>query len=296
MEIRVLRYFLAIAREGNISRAAELLHITQPTLSRQIQELERELNTTLFIRGKSQISLTDAGMLLRRRAHELVELADKTAGEFLSSDDTVSGVISIGAGESLAVKDLARAIGEFSRLYPDVRYEMYTGTADHIKEQIEHGILDMGLMLEPIDVEKYEFVRLSQREKWVAVMRREHPLAEREVITPEDLTEEPLIIPRRTGPQAELRRWFGDRYNDLHIIATSNLPANSTRLVLQGLGISLHVEGAIDMYYHPDLRVIYLEPELSNRTVLVWKRFQPFGKASAKFIEFFREKMEREQI
>ena len=288
MDIRVLRYFLAVVREENISRAAEMLYITQPTLSRQLQELEKELDTKLFIQGKTKITLTDSGMLLRRRAEELVELADKTEREFLYKEENISGTVSIGCGEALAVKSLSEIIVAFSKEYPDVRFELYTGTADHIKEQIDHGILDLGLLMEPIEIEKYEYIRLSQTERWGVLFRSDSPLCEKENVTVEDIKNIPLILPRRLGSQSVLRSWFGDNFDELNIVATGNLVGNVARLVLQGLGSSLTIEGSVDIYENAQLRFCPLTPELTNTSVVVWKKYQPFGQAASKFIEFIK--------
>ncbi|NLA76864.1 MAG: LysR family transcriptional regulator [Clostridiales bacterium] len=288
MDIRVLRYFLTVVREENISHAAERLFITQPTLSRQLQELEKELNTKLFIRGKSKITLTESGMLLRRRAEELVELADKTEREFLYKEENISGTISVGCGETMAVKALSEVIMAFSREYPEVRFELYTGAADHIKEEIDRGLLDIGLLMEPVEIEKYEYIRLKQTERWGVLLHSDNPLCEKASITVEDIRDIPLIFPRRLGSQSVLRSWFSDDFDHLHIVATGNLVANSARLVLQGLGSAVTIEGAVDMYRNPRLCFRPLVPELENTSVLVWKKYQPFGQAASKFIEFLK--------
>lgn len=288
MDIRVLRYFLTVVREENISRAADILFITQPTLSRQLQELEKELDTKLFIRGKNKITLTDSGMLLRRRAEELVELVDKTEREFLCKEKSLSGTISIGCGETLAVKVLSEIIAAFSKEYPEVCFELYTGAADYIKEKIDHGLLDVGLLLEPIEIEKYEYTRLKQTERWGIVFRSDHPLCEKDVVTVDDIKDIPLIFPRRVGSQSVLRGWFGDEFDNLHIVATGNLVANSARLVLQGVGSVITIEGSIDMYENPELCFRPFQPELESTSVLVWKKYQPVGQAVSKFVEFLK--------
>lgn len=196
MDIRVLRYFLTVVREENISRAAEFLFITQPTLSRQLQELEKELNTKLFIRGKSKITLTESGILLRRRAQELIELADKTEREFLFKEENIRGMISVGCGETMAVKALSEFIVAFSKEYPEVRFELYTGAADHIKEEIDRGLLDIGLLMEPIEIEKYDYIRLKQTERWGVLLRYDNPLCEKEAITAEDIRDKSMACKR----------------------------------------------------------------------------------------------------
>lgn len=286
MDIRVLRYFLTVVREENISRAARILFITQPTLSRQMQELERELNTKLFLRGKNKIVLTESGMLLRRRAQELVELADKTERELLVQEETVSGTVSIGCGESMAVKILAENIAVFSHKYPEVTFDIQTGAADDIKEQIDRGLLDVGLLIEPIEIEKYEYIRLEQTEKWGVLLRSDHPLCAQSAVTARNLCDIPLILPRRIGTRSLLHGWFGDLYDELNIVAGTNLVANSARLVLQGVGSVITIAGSVDLYRNPELCFRPLEPTLESTSVLAWKKYQPFGRAAEKFIAF----------
>lgn len=263
-----------------------MLFITQPTLSRQLQELEKELDTKLFIRGKNKITLTDSGMLLRRRAEELVELADKTEREFHYKEENIAGTLSIGCGETMAVKALSATIANFAKEYPEVRFEIYTGAADHIKEEIDRGLLDIGLLMEPIEIEKYEYIRLRQTERWGVVLHADNPLCGKDAVNAEDLKNIPLILSRRLGSQSVLRSWFGDSYENLNVVATGNLVANSARLVMQGLGSVITIEGSVDMYQNPKLCFRPLEPELGNTSVLAWKRYQPFGQAATKFIEF----------
>lgn len=286
MDIRALRYFLAVVREENITRAAEMLFITQPTLSRQIQDLEKELDTQLIIRGKNRITLTDSGMLLRRRAEEIVELADKTEKEFLFKDETVSGTISIGCGEAMSVKTLSEVIADFSKEYPAVRFEFFTGAADHIKERLDHGLLDIGLLIEPIEIDKLQYIRFKQPEVWGAFMRSDDPLCQKDRISVEDINDRSLILPRRMGSQSVLRNWFGDEFEKLQIFSTINLGLSSVRLVAQGLAIVVAVQGSLDLLDKQDFKFIPLAPELTSSSVLVWKKYQPFGKAAEKFIEF----------
>ena len=187
METRVLRYFLAVAREESITKAAEVLHITQPTLSRQIAQMEDDLGVKLFVRGTRKIVLTNEGLLLRRRAEEILELVDKTEKELTEQDETVEGTVSVGCGDLAAVQILPRLFESFHARYPAVSFDLYTGTADHIKDRMDRGLTDIGLLLEPISMERYEFVRLRQREQWVVVMHPDSPLAALEKITPKDL-------------------------------------------------------------------------------------------------------------
>ena len=182
MEIRVLKYFLTVAREESITKGAEILHITQPTLSRQLMQLEEELRVQLFIRGKNKIILTDEGMLLRRRAEEIVDLVGRTEKEFDEHDNLIGGEIFIGAGETNAMHTLADLIKEFNKEYPQVKYNLYSGNADDIKERIDKGLIDIGLLTEPVNIEKYDFIRLPNKEAWGVLMQKDSPLAKKEYI------------------------------------------------------------------------------------------------------------------
>ena len=218
MDIRILKYFLTVAREESITRAAEVLHITQPTLSRQLTQLEEEVGSKLFIRGTRKIVLTGEGMLLCRRAREIADLVDKTEMELAASQQLVEGCVSIGSGELAAVGRLAGLIDSFREKYPMVTYDLFTATADQVKERMESGLIDIGLLLEPVDVDKYEYVRLDIREKWVAVMRPDDPFAKKAFVTAEDLAKVPIIMARRSNVESELGNWFGEYYKDLNVV------------------------------------------------------------------------------
>lgn len=204
MEIRVLRYFLAVVREEGINRAAEALHITQPTLSRQLSQLEEEVGVKLFHRGAKKITLTNEGILLRRRAEEILSLVDRTQRELTWQDELVEGRIVIGGGELAAMQVLSEIIERFREKYPLVTFDIFTGNADLVKEQMEKGLIDIGVLLEPVDIEKFEFIRLQGKERWVVLMRPDDPLAEKEAVNAKDLENMPLILPRRTNVQNEL--------------------------------------------------------------------------------------------
>ncbi|MCI9048332.1 MAG: LysR family transcriptional regulator [Hungatella sp.] len=289
MDIRILKYFLTVAREESITRAAEVLHITQPTLSRQLTQLEEEVGSKLFIRGTRKIVLTGEGMLLCRRAREIADLVDKTEMELAASQQLVEGCVSIGSGELAAVGRLAGLIDSFREKYPMVTYDLFTATADQVKERMESGLIDIGLLLEPVDVDKYEYVRLDIREKWVAVMRPDDPFAKKAFVTAEDLAKVPIIMARRSNVESELGNWFGEYYKDLNVVFHSNLPSNGAVMVQQGLGYALTVEGISDSLWDKGkICVRPLHPVLEASSVLAWKRQQPFGRAAQKFIEHVR--------
>lgn len=288
MEIRVLRYFLTVVREESITKAAEVLHITQPTLSRQLAQMEEEIGVKLFDRGTRKIKLTNEGILLRRRAEEILQLVNKTERELIEQEEQVEGKISIGCGEIAAVQILSEVIRNFHQRYPLVTFDIFTANADLVKEQMDKGLMDLGLLLEPIDMEKYDFIRMSMKEKWVVLMPPDDPLTEKEFITADDLSGLPLILPRRMQIQSELASWFGDSYKDLHILFTSNLSTNGAVMVSQGLAYSLVIEGAVPFWDASKVVNRPLYPELWATSVLAWKRGQPFSLAVTKFIEFSR--------
>lgn len=214
MELRTLRYFLAAANEKNITKAADILHVTQPTLSRQIMDLEKELGVPLMIRGKKRLALTDDGIFFRQRAEEIVELADRLERSFSERNAEVSGVISIGAVEAIGSRLFPKLIKRFSEKYPLVRFHLYNEVADSLKERMDKRLIDAGLLLEPVDTSKYDYIRLSQKETWGVLMRDDHPLAQRESIRPEEVTQYPLILPLRTRARAEILNWLKKEEKD----------------------------------------------------------------------------------
>ena len=285
MELRTLRYFLAAAQEGNITRAADILHVTQPTLSRQMMDLERELGVTLMLRGKNGLTLTDDGMLFRQRAEEIVQLADRLEQSFVRRNADVSGVISIGAAEAAGSRLFARLIREFSEKYPLVRFDLYNETADYIKDRMDKGLIDVGLLLEPVDTSKYDFVRLSQKETWGVLMRDDHPLSERASISPEEVARYPLILPLRERVRAEILHWMRCEEKDLNIPLSYTLLSNAVLLVEEGMGCAFCLDGALAIHSSPRLRFIPISPEHTTRSVLVWKKNYLFSPATSLFIQ-----------
>lgn len=286
MELRVLSYFLAVAREENFTRAAEQLHLTQPTLSRQIGQLEEELGVKLFTRGSHSILLTEDGMILKRRAQELLELADKTKRDFLHRDEHLEGTIAIGSGEFLATRLLSDCIAAFHKRYPLVRYELYSGNAGNIRDNLERGLLDLGLMWEPIDIRKYEFVSLPVREEWGALVREDSPLADKERLTPRDLVGLPLISAQNELVQSSIGRWLGEYKDQVNVIAKGNLLYNEAMLAQSNLGavigIRLHCQ-------YEGLRFLPFSPPLESGTALAWKKEQVFPAAVSAFLDFAKK-------
>lgn len=288
MEIRVLRYFLTVVREGGINRAAEVLHITQPTLSRQLSQLEEEVGVKLFHRGARRITLTNEGILLRRRAEEILSLVDRTERELVEQEELVEGRIVIGCGELAAVQVLPEVIETFHKKYPLVGYDIFTANADLVKEQMEKGLIDIGILLEPIDMEKFEFIRLVGKERWVVLMRPDDPLAEKDAVSAKDLENLPLILPRRTNVRNELSNWLGDSFQSAKVLFTSNLSTNSALMVQRGLAYSIAIEGSMPFWDKEKITYRPLDPELTANSVLAWKKQQPFTLAAGKFIEHLK--------
>ena len=290
MELRVLQYFLVVAREENITRAAAFLNITQPTLSRQLMQMEEELGVKLFHRGKHNILLTEEGLLLRRRAQEIVDLTIKTEKELKHGAEVISGEIAIGCGEARNMKPLSEMMASFRRKYPDVSFQIYTAIADDVKERLENGILDMGLLLEPVEISRYHYVRMPLEEKWRVLMRKDSALAEKERITPKDLAGYPLIIATRLSVRNELENWFGRLVEHMNMAATCNLSHNNQAVMVEnGIGAAIVMEFTCDS---DALCIRPLKPEVISGCVLVWKKNQALSPAAAKFAAYVRKNLE----
>lgn len=285
MELRTLRYFLAAAQEENITRAADILHVTQPTLSRQMIDLERELGTTLMLRGKNGLTLTDDGIFFRQRAEEIVELADRLEQAFVERNADISGLIAIGASEAVGSRLFAKLIKQFSDKYPLVQFHLYNEMADNIKDRLDKGLVDVGLLLEPVDTLKYDFVRLSQKETWGILMRDDHPLAERKTVFPNEIAEYPLILPLRERVRNEILNWINRDEKDLTIPLSYTLLSNAALMVEAGLGCAFCLDGALAIHSSPRLRFVPIEPEHTTHSVLVWKKNHLFAPATSLFIQ-----------
>lgn len=290
MELRVLRYFLAVAREGSVTRAAQRLHVSQPTLSKQIKDLEGELGKKLFIRSSFSVRLTEEGMLLRRRAEEILSMVDKTEEEFKALGEISGGDIHIGAAESDSIKHLARRIKAVQARYPRIRVHVYSGDRSDLAQRLEQGLLDFAVLVESGDLSRYNYLPLPDGDTWGVILRRDHPLAEREGITPEDLLEVPLICPRQ-GLQKELSDWFQERVDGLTIVATCNLAYNGGVLAREGLGCLLSFDRLVDTGPDSPLCFRPLTPPLRSRLFLVWKKYAVFSPAAAVLLEELKSRM-----
>ena len=288
MELRVLQYFLAVAREQNISAAAQSLHLTQPTLSRQLKELEEELGKQLMVRGNRKITLTEDGMLLRKRAEEIVELVNRTEKEVMQSDHTVSGDIYIGTGETDGVRQIARTANQLQKDYPGVRFHIVSGDAVDVCERLDKGLLDFGVLLGDMDKSKYNDMEVPIKDTWGVIMRRDSPLAERDTISPQDLWDKPLILSRQMDNKSGLYRWLRKEPAELHTVATYNLIYNASLMVDEGMGYAFTLDKLVNTAgsnhcFRP------LKPKLELRMYLVWKKSQIFSKAAELFLERLQE-------
>lgn len=294
MELRVLQYFLAITREESISGAAEQLHITQPTLSRQIKELEEELGKQLFIRGNRKITLTEDGMFLRKRAEEIINLVEKTESDLLLSDASISGDIYIGSGETEGMKLIAKVMHKCQAKYPDIRFHLFSGNAQDVADRIEKGLLDFGIFVEPADISKYDFLKLPVTDVWGVLMRRDSPLATKNSITSQDLKDIPLIFSNQQMVKNEISGWMDGDFEQLNIIATYNLIYNASLLVEEGQSYVLGLDKLINTSGDSQLCFKPLEPRLEVGLTLVWKKYQIFSRAADYFLKTLRNEIEKD--
>lgn len=283
MELRVLRYFQMVAREENITRAAQLLHVTQPTLSRQLMQLEDELGTKLFKRKNHSIFLTEDGMRLKKRCKDILELADQIDREFAGKQDGgISGKITIGSAETKSIADIAKVMEKFQEDNPLVQYEIYTANADDVKEKIENGTVDVGVLSEPVDISKFNFIRMNKKERWGILTRNDSDLAGKEYIEPKDLTGIPLIMVKRELVKNELGSWFGEYFDGLDIAAEYNLLNNAAILAQNNIGSVLCFDVGAD---YDNLKFIPLNPEVKTGLVLAWRKNQTLPEAVSEFIK-----------
>lgn len=297
MELRVLRYFLTVVREQSFSAAAEKLHLTQPTLSRQIMELERELGTQLIVRGGKgrRIGLTEQGQLLRRRAEELLELSEKTQQEIRGWNQKTAGDVFIGGGETEAMRLVARTAVRLQKEYPGIRYHLHSGNLEQAAYRLDKGLLDFALVVGEADLTKYEFLRLPYQDIWGLLLRRDHPLAEKSSVTKQDLEGLPLLISRQTlvHTNSEVSLWYGTSLDNLPLVGTYNLIHNAALLVEEGFGCALTIDKLVHAVGPHTLKFIPLEPKVGAGVNLVWKKSQVFSPAAQLFLDRFRRDLQQ---
>lgn len=289
MDIRTLQYFLAVAREESISGAAEFLHMTQPPLSRQLKELETELGKQLFIRGNRKITLTEDGMILRKRAEEIVSLMEKTKTELTASGENINGDIYIGCAETEGIRLIAKIIRSLQQQHEHIRFHLFSAQAEDVAERIDNGLLDFGIFIEPADLSKYDFIKLPSTDIWGLLMRKDNPLVNKPTVTPRDLFTIPLLLSNQEMVKNEISGWLGGDFNKLNIVATYNLLYNASLMVEEGVGSALCLDRIIKTTESSPLCFRPLEPKLEVGLNIVWKKYQIFPKAAAKFLEYLQK-------
>ncbi len=291
MELRELRYFLAVAREESILKAAEALYVSQPNLSRQMKRLEEELGQQLFLRGSRKITLTEAGELLKKRAEEILELYQKTETELSSPPTEIRGDVYIGGGESYVLRLVAEAAHAVQKHYPAVKFHLFSGDMATITEKLDKGLIDFGIFIEPADLSKYDYLRLPLVDTWGVLMRKDSPLAEKDVVTPEDLRGAPLIRSRHSLDKSVITDWFQRRSDELNIVATYDLMYNASLFVTEGVGYAVGLEHIINTSGNSELCFRPLSPKLISHLNIAWKKYQVFPKCAEIFLKELQERI-----
>lgn len=285
MELRVLRYFLTVAREESITGAAKALHVTQPTLSKQLMDLEKQLGQTLLIRGSRKITLTAEGLLLQKRAQDILDLVDKTKAELSQTDQLISGNIFIGGGETQAMRLIAKATKKLQEEYPQISIHLFSGNSDDVTERLDNGLLDFGIIIEPADIKKYNYLRLPATDVWGLLLRTDSPLAKKQMIQPKDMWNIPLLCSKQSLVRNEISGWLRDDYEKLNIVATYNLLYNASLMVEEGVGYALCLDRLVNTTCTSNLCFRPLKPKLEAHLNIIWRKHQVFSKAAEKFLE-----------
>lgn len=295
MEIRVLKYFLTVSEIGNITKAANSMHLTQPTLSRQLQELEKELGQKLFIRGNHSVSLTPEGIILRKRAQEIIDLVDKTEAEFTSFKDEIMGDIFIGSGETKSIKLITDVMKTLKKDYPKIKFHIVSGDSGDLVERLDKGLLDFCVLIQPFNLEKYDYIDLGEKDTWGLLLRKDDPLADKKSIKIEDLMELPLIISRqairKTDENNVFLNWFGNNFENLNIAGTYNLIYNAAIMTEDRIGYAMGLDKLINTTANTSLCFRPLTPKLEVGISVVWKKNQVFSRPAKLFLEQLRKKL-----
>lgn len=288
MELRVLRYFLAVAREENITAAAESLHVTQPTLSKQLMDLEYELGKKLFERGKRKITLTEEGIFLRKRAQEIVDLSDKTEATIKSSAQSISGDVFIGCGETQGMREIIKVMKKLNDDYPEIRYNLYSGNDEDVSERLDSGLVDFGLFVGNTHLDKYDYKKLPVADVWGLLLRSDNPLAKKKTIRPSDLDGIPILCSRQALTHNELSGWLGKDFKKLKIVSTHNLIYNASLMVEEGFGAALSIKGLINT---ADANLVFrpFRPMVKADLIFAWKKYQVFSKPAEIFLKYIQE-------
>ena len=291
MDIRVLKYFIAVAQEESMTGAAEVMHTSQPNLSRQLNDLEKELGRKLFERGSRKISLTEEGMFLLKRAKEIVELLERTEADLNLFDEVISGDVYIGAAETHAMRLIAHAMQSLREMYPQILFHIFSGSTVEVKEQLDKGLLDFGILVDLIDPQKYDYIRLPVNDTWGVLMRRDSPLAELEYIRPEDIRDKPLLCAQQQLDADDISKWIGEDFKNLNIVTTFNLITTPAMMVEEGLGYTFTFDKLVNTTGDCNLCFRPLEPRFETGLYLVWKKYQMFSKAAKAFLEKVQQNM-----
>lgn len=295
MEIRVLKYFLTVSEIGNITKAANSMHLTQPTLSRQLQELEKELGQKLFIRGNHSVSLTPEGIILRKRAQEIIDLVDKTETEFTSFKDEIMGDIFIGSGETKSIKLITDVMKTLKKDYPKIKFHIVSGDSGDLVERLDKGLLDFCVLIQPFNLEKYDYIDLGEKDTWGLLLRKDDPLADKKSIKIEDLMELTLIISRqairKTDENNVFLNWFGNNFENLNIAGTYNLIYNAAIMTEDRIGYAMGLDKLINTTANTSLCFRPLNPKLEVGISVVWKKNQVFSRPAKLFLEQLRKKL-----
>lgn len=289
MEIRVLRYFLEVAREESITKAAQYLHISQPTLSKQLKDLETELGKKLFVRSNYSIKLTGEGMLLRKRTEDILQMVDKTTDEFKALDEIAGGDIQLGCAESYLIKYIAQALKEFKKTYSRVHFHITSGNTEQVAEILDRGLLDFAVIVEPPNLSRYNYMEIPGVDTWGLVVRKDHPLAKKKHITADDLIGLDLICSDQSM-KADIPRWCGEKIDLLHHMGSTNLSYNGSVCVQEGLGCQLTFDHLTATGFGSDLVFRPLYPKLENKMYVIWKKYQIFTPVAQKFLELLQRK------
>lgn len=296
LETRVLRYFLAVAREGSITKAANRLHVTQPTLSRQIQDLEERLGVKLLVRSSHSVSLTQEGILLRRRSEEILDLCAKTESELKKSGNELAGDVYIGGGETIAFKFVSDVIAMVHKEHPKIKFHIFSGNAEDVTYRLDRGLCDFGILLEPADINKYDYLELPSEDRWGLFMPRSSPLAQKSAISREDVLNLPLILSKQAIEAQDNNtfvNWFGEDFKKLRIVADYNLLYNAALMVKSGLGYVISVDNIVDAKHDPDICFRPLEPEIRLGLLIVWKKYQIFSPCARAFMTALKDELDK---
>lgn len=291
MELRTLRYFLKICEIENITKAAAELNTTQPNLSRQLYQLEEELGQTLLIRGKRRITLTEEGKYLRRQAQDIINMTDHTENVLRSFQDYITGEVYIGAAESMAMKFVGEIIRKSRNQYPGIRYHINSGNAQDITDKLDRGLLDFGIIIEPVDFDKYNYLELPVKDTWGILMQKESPLAEKEAICPKDLHDKPIYASSELLNIPGIKDWLGESYFNFNPIMTFNLITNAALMIESGGGYVFSFEGLSYTGVDCPLTFRPLFPKIQANLYLIWRKYETFSNCAGKFLPFITDEI-----